>query len=145
MIPLPRLMLKALIRQSPDPIRRLRFNIDKEMTMRSSFVPFFLAILAGPLIWAAHFMFVYAVNGLLCARPGFAATWLGGSISSWIIVIASLIAVAGMSLAYLRVRTRPPQVNDPAFVVWLAGALSALSAIAVIWETLPALLVPPCG
>lgn len=113
--------------------------------MRSSLVHFFFPILAGPLIWGAHFLFVYGVNGVSCARPTLGQIWLGASISSWIIAVAGVVAVAAMGVVYLRVRARPPHAGDPAFVIWLAGALSALSAVAVVWETLPVLLVPPCG
>jgi hypothetical protein len=113
--------------------------------MQRSFPRPFLLMLAGPIIWAGHYLFIYAVNGVACARPALHAAWAGVPVSSWIIIAASVAALVAMGLIYLRLRTRMPQLADPGFLPWLAGALSLLSAVAVVWETIPALLVPACG
>ncbi len=113
--------------------------------MQSSFSRTFLSMLAGPIIWAAHFLFIYTVNGIACARPAMYAAWLGLPVSSWIIVGASLLALVAMALIYLRQRTRMPHMESPKFLPWLAGALSLLSAVAVIWETVPVLLLSACA
>lgn len=113
--------------------------------MQSSFTRVFLFMLAGPILWAVHFLFVYAVNGVACARPPLHGGWLDVPLSSWIIIAASLLTLAAMALAYLCLRTRTPRLGDAQFVPWLAGALSLLSALAVVWETLPVLLAPGCA
>lgn len=112
--------------------------------MQSSFSRVFLVMLAGPIIWAVHFLFIYAVNGVACARPAMHDTWAGLSVSSWIIVAASLLALCAMALIYLRHHARMPQLAHPGFLSWLAGGLNLLSAVAVVWETMPVLLVPAC-
>ncbi len=113
--------------------------------MRNGFSRTFLFMLAGPIIWAAHFLFIYSVHGVACARPTLHGAWAGIPVSSWIIVGASLLALIAMALIYLRLRTRMPHIGDPGFLPWLAGTLSLLSAVAIIWETIPVLWVPACG
>ncbi len=112
--------------------------------MQNTFARAFLPMLAGPIIWAVHFLFIYAVNGVACARPALRTAWMGIAASSWLIAAASLLALLAMALIYLRLRTRMPRAGDPEFLPWLAGALSLLSAIAVVWETVPVLLISPC-
>jgi hypothetical protein len=113
--------------------------------MTGNFARTFLFMLAGPLIWAAHFLFIYAVNGVNCARPALHATWLGLDAALWIIVAASLFALLAMAAIFLRHYLRMPSSAAMGFVPWLAGALSLLSAIAIVWETMPVLLVPACA
>lgn len=112
--------------------------------MTGNFSRTFLFMLAGPLIWAAHFLFIYAVNGVNCARPALHDTWLGLSAPLWIIVAASLLALLAMAVIFLRHYWRMPRTATVGFVPWLAGALSLLSAVAIVWETMPVLLVPAC-
>lgn len=113
--------------------------------MRNRFSRTFLFLLAGPIIWAAHFVFIYSTHGVICARPTLRDAWVGAPVFPWIIAAASLLALSVMSLIYLRLRTRMPPTQDPGFLPWLAGALSLLSAVAIVWETIPVLWTPACG
>ncbi len=113
--------------------------------MPNSFSRTFLLMLAGPIIWAVHFVFIYSVHGVICARPALLGTWAGVPAASWIIMAASLLALAAMALIYRHLRTRMPHIGSPGFFPWLAGALSLISAVAVIWETIPILWLPACG
>lgn len=112
--------------------------------MQRSFSRVFLFMLAGPMIWAAHFLFIYSVHGVACARPMLYGAWLGAPVSAWIIVAASVLALAAMGLIFLRLRTRLRRSGDRGFPSWMAAALSLLSALAIVWETIPVLLVPAC-
>jgi len=113
--------------------------------MAVGFLRGFLATLAGPLVWALHFLVVYGFNGVLCARPAMQDYWLGIPLSSWVICGVSGLALVAMALLYLRSRSRLPAVGNPRFLPGLAAALTLLSALAVIWETVPALMLPACG
>lgn len=113
--------------------------------VQNSFSRTFLFVFAGPIIWAAHFAFIYSTHGIICARPALRDVWAGAPGFSWIIVAASLVALAAMSLIYLRLHARMPHIGNPGFLPWLAGALSLLSAVAIIWETMPVLWTPVCG
>ena len=104
----------------------------------------FWFMLAGPIIWAVHFLAVYSVHGIACARPALASDWLGLSASAWIILVLSVSALASMALAYRCLHTRIPAPGNPRFLPWLAGTLSLLSALAVVWETIPLLWLPAC-
>ena len=112
--------------------------------MQKRFSRAFLFMLASPIIWAAHFMFIYGVNGVACARPALHTIWAGMPVSSWIIVAASVLALAAMALIYWRQRRDMLRTGEPGFLAWLAGMLSVLLAVAVVWETMPVLLVPAC-
>jgi len=104
----------------------------------------FMPLLAGPLAWAAHFAFIYAANGIFCARPALHGLWVHGGLAAWLIVASALAAIAVIALVYWRQRTRWPRTDDTGFFRWVAGALSLLACVAIIWQTLPVLLMPAC-
>lgn len=113
--------------------------------MQSKFTRTFLFMLAGPIIWAAHFLFIYALHGLACAQPTLLGNWSGIPASAWIIAMSSGLALLAMALVYWRGRHHVPHGGRPGFIPWLAAALSLLSALAVVWETMPLLWLPACG
>jgi hypothetical protein len=92
-----------------------------------------LLMSAGALCWALHFAAVYGFTGVACAR-GYAQA------VPWAIlactVVAGLGAAAVMSVA-LRQRE--------SFEHWLAAAIAGAAMLAIVWEALPALLVPACA
>lgn len=104
-----------------------------------------LYLVAGPLIWLAHYLFVYAVNAIACARYPPVGTWAALPASSWIILAASALALAGMAAASRVQRRRVHEGRLPRFHGWLTGALCLLSGLAVAWETLPVWTTPACG
>jgi len=111
--------------------------------MSGSFARSFLPVLAGPLIWALHFVFIYAVHGVLCARPALQGP-LYATLYFWVLVAASALALVAMAAIYLRLRAALRTSSTSAFLLWLAGALSLLSALAIVWETIPVLWLPIC-
>lgn len=119
--------------------------------MRSRrFAGLLTGMMAGLLIWAAHFAVVYAFNGLACAR-GFAGTTLFGiGLVPAGIVAVTVLALAATALVVLRARRGPwPALgtSDEAgrFVRWMTAAFASLSLLAILWIGLPALQVPACG
>lgn len=112
--------------------------------MAVGFLRSFFATLAGPLVWAGHFLFVYGFNGVICARPALQSHWLGLPWSSWVICGASTLALAAMALLHYRLCGRLPAVGEPRFLPNLARALTLLSALAVVWETVPVVMLPAC-
>lgn len=112
--------------------------------MKTRFPVELLFLIAGPAIWLAHFLFIYTVNAVACAKSALAGTWMGLPASSWIIVAGSVLALGGMALAAWRQRQRVRVSGAPPFHAWLTAALSVLSALAVVWETLPVFLMPAC-
>jgi len=111
-----------------------------------------LLSVAGLAVWAAHFGAIYATNALACERglasgPGvlglpFVPTVVAG------LTLAAL-AVLGLLLRWALARLDPPLDEggeaEPRFTRWFAAATSALAALAVLFQAVPALVVPPCG
>ena len=92
-----------------------------------------LLLFAGPLLWAAHFAAIYGFTGLACAR-----TWTGAV--PW--AVACLTFAAALACAFvIAVGLRRRDV----FEAWLGAMLAAAALVAILWEALPALLVPACA
>ncbi|MCD0503603.1 hypothetical protein [Bordetella petrii] len=107
--------------------------------------PTLLPLLAGPLIWAVHFVFIYSANGIFCARPAWQGWWVDEAGAAWVILAAALAAIAALLLVCNRQRGRWPRSADPGFFAWVANALGLLSAVAILWQSLPVLWVPACA
>lgn len=110
-----------------------------------------LFMLAGLLIWAAHFAVIYAFNALACAR-GFAASMLFGlSVVPLGIAFATVVALAATLWVLVQAaRWQAPISGEradasSAFIRYTAIAVGLLSLVAIAWNGLPALIVPPCG
>ncbi len=100
-------------------------------------------LLAGPLIWSAHLGLLYAV-----ATVAITLTWEAGLVSRILIGLATLaglaaIAWVGWSLWTERLpRWETPQ-RDLTGLWRKAGALLCLlSFLGVLWQGLPAILIP---
>lgn len=109
---------------------------------RATFVRWFV-LLAGPLAWAGHFLFVYGVASLELTL-----TWTAGWVSRLAIGVATVGAVAFVLLLMRAVQKgRLPHWgsgDDHLRVFWryVTVALCLLSAIAILWQALPALVIP---
>ncbi|HYD74243.1 MAG TPA: hypothetical protein VEF55_13985, partial [Candidatus Binatia bacterium] len=87
----------------------------------------------GPLIWAVHFGFIYAV-----ASISVQATGETGSLARALIGVSGLIGVlAALAVLWAACRMKTEEPFDRFWrAVSAAGAVFA--AIAVVWQTLPA-------
>lgn len=93
-----------------------------------------LLLLAGPIIWAAHFAAIYAIASISTEAFGMTT-----SLARFLIFAAGLVALIATGLVLLKA-LRPPHTEPfDTFLrtVSLAGAL--IAGIAIIWQTLPAL------
>ena len=90
-------------------------------------------ISAGPAIWAAHFLAIYGVTTIACAQRMPAAV-------PWIVAAATLIA-GSIALVVLVKCLR----QRSEFVRWIGAGNAGLALVAILWESLPALTVPPCA
>lgn len=115
--------------------------------MRMPFGIELVFLIVGPLIWFAHYLFIYSVNALRCARASVSlgAMWLGVPVSGWIIVLSSVLALTAMVWMTMHQHRRIVSMRRPAFHSRLTTALCLLSAMAVVWQTLPVFLVNACG
>lgn len=83
-------------------------------------------------VWAVHFIAVYGLTGLACARGLPQAV-------PWAIGVATLLALA--ALAFLIWVSRK---DLAVFANWMTAAVAALALLAILWETVPVLLLPAC-
>jgi len=109
-------------------------------------------IFGGLLIWAAHFMFVYSTNAVVCARNLDDITILGAELAPFIVMLATLAALAvACYVLYAAVAWGGPlrgeSRNDPgsAFIRQITIVLTLLSIVAILWTALPSLIVSPCA
>lgn len=111
-----------------------------------SFTRGFLSLLSGPMIWAGHFLVLYGVTGLLCARPSLRMQLLGFDIIGWWVLLSSAVAVAAILLLHAPAWFgRGNGDEETEFATRVGAGLGLLSIVAVIWEAMPALLVPYCA
>lgn len=115
-----------------------------------SFPAAFAGTMAAFLVWAAHFMVVYGVNGLACARGLDRWEVLGFPFVPFAVVaataVALLLAAAVLVRALLGGGPAPHARDDPRrFLRWFTAAAGASSLLAILWNGLPALQVPSCG
>ncbi len=92
-----------------------------------------LGLSAGIAVWALHFAAIYGVTAVACARglPQVVAPAV-----AW----ATFAATAALAVIIVRGYRRRRR-----FEQWLSAALGSLALVAVLWEALPVVVVPPCG
>jgi hypothetical protein len=109
------------------------------MKPRPSSMIDFVKALAGPIVWAGHFFFLYLTEAFAGAggSPAAAVRWSG--------IGATLVALAALALFSMRSSVVYGRGNsalaEPAFP--FAKPLIFLSMIAVVWSSLPLFLLSP--
>jgi SNF family Na+-dependent transporter len=103
-----------------------------------------LFMTAGPLIWALHFVFIYVVTALICARPSATAQWVSSGLLEWVIGIATAVAIAAILWITLRGIKSNGEKENVRFMQWTAVALGVFSIYAIVLDALPVLFVPAC-
>jgi hypothetical protein len=101
-------------------------------------------VLGGLIVWGAHFLLIYPFNAIACTR-GFAA-----AAPPTILALTALALAALAALVYAAARNRGPlgaRSGDPnqGLLRMLAIGIALLAGVAVVWETLPVLMIPPCA
>ncbi|CAI08698.1 hypothetical protein [Aromatoleum aromaticum] len=97
-----------------------------------NFVATSLRLSAGVIVWALHFSVIYGLTALACARGAPQAV-------PWVIGIATVVASGACVAIIARELGR-----GAGFEPWLTAGLTVLALLAILWETLPVLMVPPC-
>lgn len=113
---------------------------DRSLTPRAVYI----SALAAFVIWAAHLVAIYGVGAVLCAD---AATQVPALDAEQVFVFAAT-AAALLAIGILLARVLMGRAAAPhemtRFGRRLAAASCVLSIIAVLWQALPAILVPAC-
>lgn len=90
-------------------------------------------ITGGLLIWAAHFLSIYAA----------ASIFPGSSLARWLTLALTALAF-GMLFLLVRETWRPTRLHSSQFSQWLdglAGLSVGLAVLAIVYQSLPALVV----
>jgi hypothetical protein len=111
-----------------------------------------LGAVAGMLAWALHFTVAYGVTALACARGLADRTVLGLPLVTALVAGATALALAATAVVAARAARRlqgglsgEAGEDDPRFTAWLGAAVALLAALAILWQTVPALVLRPCG
>ena len=102
-------------------------------------------------IWALHFGAIYAVHAVSCERGFAGRILLGLPLVPVAVIVLTVLALAGLALVM-----RPPLrrldgpldeggETEPRFTRWFAATTAALAALAVVFQAVPALVVPACS
>ena len=113
------------------------------MTARRDSMIEIVKALAGPMVWAAHFFFLYLVEAFACAAHGVstgAVRWVGISATAVALGALALLAL-GSTRASSSPREGTVQDGSPAA---LARPRILLSMVAIVWTSAPLLLLPAC-
>jgi hypothetical protein len=119
------------------------------IAMPSGFLAKSLYALAGLLIWALHFGAIYVFQALACAR-GFAGREVAGAdvVTVFIVaatVIALLASAAAIAAGWRTAGANVELAEHDEFLRRLGLLVAGLSVVAIIWEALPVLMMPPCS
>lgn len=103
-------------------------------------------ITAGPLVWAAHFLFCYVGAAVWCAKVGANLAFLRLSILGLTVLALAVIAYIGWQAFTREVPTA--ELHRPRhrhmFLQRAALLLAIISAIAVVFGAMPALFIETC-
>ncbi|WP_230530877.1 hypothetical protein [Microvirga roseola] len=118
----------------------------------TNFIRRSLFMSGGFLIWGAHFGVVYIFNALACARLFAGQTYFGFGVVPLTVSILTILALAAvLAVLLLALWRRGPArtsrddkpVND--FMRYTTITIAGLSLVAIAWNGIPALIVPPCA
>lgn len=112
-------------------------------------------VIAAPIVWALHFLFCYVFAAVFCEKVGRAASLNQPTL---VVIGATLVAlaiIAWLTLGIWRVRARSLTDDDfefehntpeerHRFLSHVALMLCVLSAIAVLYVTIPMLYLSTC-
>jgi hypothetical protein len=91
-----------------------------------------VGMFAGGIVWAAHFLVLYAYTAFACAR---------GITQALPLVLGGATFAALAAVTAIIVRAYPQRAH---FVAWMTIALGALAAVAIFFGTLAFTMVPAC-
>lgn len=106
---------------------------------------------AGLAVWAGHFTALYAVSAVACERGLAERSLLGLPWVPALVGLATLVALALLGLVLRPALADPGPAwteggeAEPRFTRWFAGSTAILAMLAVVFQAVPALLLPGCG
>jgi hypothetical protein len=111
----------------------------------------FILALGGLLIWAAHFALLYGVQTAFCTviPGGWSATGLRiAGLALTAVAVAVLLVLAGRPRLHMQAGSHRESAKDTdsaRFLRQVSMAGATLALLAMLWATVPLLLLPACG
>ena len=106
-------------------------------------------------VWALHFVAVYSLQGVTCAEDVLRREMAGAETASWILLglgVIALAATAWLGLRAWRAWRSARRDVQPAVAVRRQRFSSAvvmlsalLASVAIVFTTIPVLMLPPCA
>ena len=110
-----------------------------------------LLMLAGLIAWAVQFTLIYGATSTLCGREWADARLLGLGIVPASILFGTLAALAatGIALAWSfrehRLSEHPRASAADRFMIQTAVLINGFSLIVILWQGIPAFILPACA
>jgi hypothetical protein len=110
-----------------------------------------LLMLAGLIAWAVQFSLIYGVTSTLCGREWADATLFGMGIvqASILIVTLAALAVTGAAFAWSLKVYRGTEAQHASaadrFMAQAALLVNGFSPIVILWQGIPAFILPACA
>ena len=110
-----------------------------------------LLMLAGLIAWAAQFTLIYGATSTLCAREWAGATFLGIGIVQGSVLSGTLAALAATGIAFVwsfreyRWSERMQISAADRFMVQSAVLTNSFSLLVILWQGIPAFILPACA
>lgn len=119
-----------------------------EVRTHKSTVAELLLCLGGPLIWAVQFFALYGAATLACLNTTATHSTLFFTFAVAVTLVA-LLAVAGLTAWQVsrmgRLATAGAQVEGARFLRAISVVLGGAALLAIVWGTLPVLVLPTCA
>ena len=110
-----------------------------------------LLTLGGMFAWAVQFTLIYGAISTLCGRGWADATLLGIGVVPFAILSTTLVTLAAAAILLIvslreerRWRDQPSSTAD-AFLSQTGVLINGLSLIAILWNGVPAFILPACA
>lgn len=110
-----------------------------------------MVMLGGMIAWAVQFTIVYGMTSTLCGRGWADATLFGIGIVPFTILTTTLAALAAAAILLIvslredrQLRHQPVSATDR-FLSHSGVLINGLSLIAILWNGLPAFILPACA
>lgn len=110
-----------------------------------------LIMLGGMIAWAAQFTIIYGVTSTLCGRGWADLTVFGFGIVQATVIVTTLLALVTTVLLFmmlLRAYRHVDQTHAPAAALFMMQAgilINGLSLMVIVWQGVPALILPACA
>ncbi|MBU8536586.1 hypothetical protein [Falsiroseomonas tokyonensis] len=111
-----------------------------------------LNAIAGLIVWAAHFLLVYGAQATVCWRGLAGATLWGQPLVPAIVLGLTALGLVAVALiggrAWRRLHSglaSQEGEEQSQFTLWMSLAVTLMAALAMVWEAVPVLILPPCG